>query len=169
MDLGPKLVGRSSTPDRDLYLAQIQDVVEWPHRIEEPKPHFVVFLAMDATVVPDERISSFATRLLEQGMAYVCAWGPGCARVHNVFDLADIDRDAWAEDKHVMSTWHDDEDLDEALWFAVFSAWPADAYGESCRSVLAIVVGHPEWAEHVEGRFADADRFNDEILEREPD
>ncbi len=58
-------------------------------------------------------ISRVAEVLLGSGGVYFCTWGNGCERVH---DIIEVDPDP-ADDSVVMTTWHDDETLDEALWF----------------------------------------------------
>src|SRR6266545_3152384 len=167
MEVSPELVGRSTAPTRDLYFAQLQDVGEWPEQIDEPTPHFVV-LAMDARAVESDRIASFANRLIAQGMVYLCAWGPACERVHDIFDEVDIERGSTG-DAFLMTTWHEVEELDDALWFALFATNPGEDYIDTCRAVLAVVIDHPEWGEQVKARLADVDRFNNEVLAGESD
>ena len=167
-DLRPLLLGRSTAPDRDLYLARLDDVQHWPETIDEPKPHFVVFLAMDASAVEANRLATFSRKLIAQGMVYLCVWGPDCERVHDVFDAESIERGETDED-FLMTTSHDDEELDDALWFALFSTLPSEDYIETCGALIAVVVDDAEWGEHVETSLADVNRFNDEVLAREPD
>ena len=58
---------------------------------------------------------------MESGCLYVVAWGAECEVWHDtvdetsleMFDFADI-----PDDKFVMTTWHTDEPLAEAMWFA---------------------------------------------------
>ena len=40
-----------------------------------------------------------------------------------------------------MTTWHDQEPLDEALWFFLRSAFPAEHYASSCRSGVVLIIG----------------------------
>jgi hypothetical protein len=42
-----------------------------------------------------------------------------------------------------MASWHENEPLDEAIWFFLNSTFPDDEVFESCKSGLALVVGHP--------------------------
>jgi hypothetical protein len=44
----------------------------------------------------------------------------------------------------IMTTWHEKDSLDEALWFFLTTAWPDDAYSDNCKSSLAIVVGNSD-------------------------
>ena len=151
--------------DRSLYFAVVRNVDEWPERLVAPQAHFGVLLVMDASAVQDERLSALARKLLDQGMAYFCGWGPGCSRVHDVVDMEIVQRDL-PESADVMTTWHENEDLDDALWFAAFAA-PADDYTETCRAVLAIVVDQPEWSARVEADLRNFEAFNDRVLSRD--
>jgi hypothetical protein len=81
--------------------------------------HWVLFLAMDARPMSTNEISDIANWALDQGAVYVCVWGPDCERVHDIIDEVLVDRNPDATDEDViMTTWHDDEALNEALWFA---------------------------------------------------
>lgn len=63
-----------------------------------------------------------------------------------------------------MTTWHDDDPLAEAIWFALYNAFPIDTYFDECRSVIAICIGFPKWAAEVRSAFADPKRFSDELF-----
>jgi hypothetical protein len=100
-------------------------------------------------------------------MASLCAWGPDCARVHDAFDAVDAERTS-TDDAYTNTTWHDDEDLDDALWYALVADMPPEAYVDSCRAILAIAVGRRDWADRIERAFADSGRFIEEVLARDP-
>jgi hypothetical protein len=159
------LAGHDELHDRALYVARLPDIDEWPATIEKPRPHFIVVLAMDARGIATERLKALARKLTSQGMAELCAWGPECSRVHDAFDLVDPEFTS-TDDAFTGTTWHEDEDLDDALWYALFAALPSEAYVDSCRAILAIV-DRSEWAERIERAFADPKIFNDEVLARE--
>jgi hypothetical protein len=120
---------------------------------------------MDASALEAERMSALARKLLDQGMAYFCGWGPDCSRVHDVVDEEVVQRNL-SEEADVMTTWHDDEDLDDALWFAEFAV-PSDDYIDTCRTVLAIVVDQAEWSARVEADLRDFEAFNARILSQD--
>jgi hypothetical protein len=81
---------------------------------------FTLLLAIDADRYADEELDELASRLRHAGLGYLCAWGPGCARVHRVFDLAFISEElAGIQRPFLMTTDHEGEPLAEALWFAV--------------------------------------------------
>lgn len=83
-----------------------------------PSPHFACLLASDARGAPDTLLLALADHLLERGLAYFCAWGPDCERVHDLVDQAAMLREVRkGQDYPIITTWHADEPLDEALWF----------------------------------------------------
>jgi hypothetical protein len=144
-----------------LYLAHIADVDDWPNELDEPQPHFIVLLAMDATSMDAARVATLAAKLMDQGMVYLCASGPGCERVHDIFD-GERGRRVETDDAFVVTTWHDDEDLDDALWEAVYAV-PTDDYSATCRAVLAIVVDGADWSERAESAFTDFEAFDKRV------
>jgi hypothetical protein len=152
---------------RQLYLAQLTRLEDWPTELEEPAKPFVVFTAFDAKHLTDDKLLRFARQLLGQGCVYACSWGPEALRLHNAFDDAAINAELAGqpyvdEDDVVMTTSHEDESLDDALWFAVFTAYPA--YDEVA-AVLAI--SEPTWACEIESRLADAEQWSARLLEAE--
>ena len=133
----PRLVGRSSAPDRDLYVAVIDDVREWPSEIEEPQPPFVALTALDTSGADAGDLAVFAETLIEQGCRHTVAWGADANRLDLAFDLASIDREErGASTVEHLPTDVVDGSLDEALWHAVFLAFPD--FGEY-GSVLVVV------------------------------
>jgi hypothetical protein len=169
----PEFIGESMY-GRPLYLSTLSDLSEWPSKLEEPKPYFVLFLALDASELADEVVTAFAEKLAAQGVGYVCAWGPECSHVHDLFDLAtyvdneELRREAEENDTTIMTSWHADEDLDDALHFAVFNAHPDDYYSHGSNALLAVVVDSPNWADQVRRRLGDTNTLSDDVLAREP-
>lgn len=84
------------------------------------------------------------------GLAYLCAWGPDCERVHDIFDEEDLAR-GLERGTHdvIMTTWHNDESLEEALWFFVHSASPADGYVHGCADWVIAPIANPVWEQEV--------------------
>lgn len=152
-------VGHSEAPDRDLYIAEVADLAVWPEAFAEPAGEFVAFAAFDATNVSSDDLGGFAAKLVRQGCVYLCAWGPGCERMHDAVDLADIN--ANGPEGTVMTTWHDDEPLDEALYFALFTALTEPEPS----AVLALTA--PTWSAKVERRLRDSEGLRRELLAME--
>ena len=105
-------------------------------------------------------ISRIAELLIRAGCAYVVAWGEGCERVHDIFDenLVELELgldpshpeseptpgpNPFAAYLHVMTTWHADEPLDEALDFMLHATLPAEEFEATCGSSVVIAIGQP--------------------------
>lgn len=79
-----------------------------------------------AVIVSEEEVTQdwrnrIAEWLLKSGCLYVVAWGVECEDWHDTVDwtnLEEFDFGDIPDDRFVMTTWHADEPLSEALWFA---------------------------------------------------
>jgi hypothetical protein len=72
--------------------------------------------------------------------------------------------------RYIYTSSHEDEELVDALWFAVRSERPSEGYLAGWRSVLTVVVGHhPEWAAPIERWLADLDLLDREAVEKDDD
>jgi len=141
---------------RDLFLMTLQSWDDWPAELNLPSKHFCLLLAGDAKSASDDTIGRFADAALDDGCVYLCAWGPDCDRVHDLFDTKIVDRELAGETRNalaVMTTSHGRETLDEAIEFLTSAAWPDDAFAETCRSALVAVVGNSGRVESIRDRF----------------
>ena len=125
----------------------------WPSSLELPSKHFRLFVAADTTRVTTDELSDFAKAALNAGMVYFCAWGSGCERFHDIVDWAVVEDDLGerrfagsTSNDTVMTTWHEDDSLEEALDFFARLAIPSDGYASGSSYWLALSVGNPEWA-----------------------
>lgn len=89
----------------------------------------------------------------------MCAWGATCSSWDCAFDYAVViprmDNSHEFDypddfDHHVMTTWHENDSLDNARWFFMFVAQPSEGFGPACRSCLAIAIGGQEFGSMVE-------------------
>ncbi|HWG22174.1 MAG TPA: hypothetical protein VG225_16715 [Terracidiphilus sp.] len=111
--------------------------------LETVSPRFVLLLAMDATSIANDQLRDLAHRLIGRGLAYLCAWGPDCKRVHDQFDF---ERDPNETDgRVVMTTWHDNEPLAETAWEFTNCAYPAEEFEADCTDWVAIAVDNADW------------------------
>jgi len=133
-------MGLDSIHGRPLFLTTLTDSWQWT---DEPTlDRFVLFIGADASAARDEEIATYAQASVACGCAYVCCWGSDCERVHDLFDRA-------ALDQMVYSTWHDDERLAEAMYFAAFLTHlePDEVDGADVAVLFAV---QPPW--HTEAR-----------------
>ena len=87
-------------------------------------------------------------------MVYFCGWGPGCERFHDIVDEIIVGDEVVGRNRFkpptthdaVMTTWHDDDTLEQALDFFATCAVPSDGNIEHSDYRLVVCIGHPEWA-----------------------
>jgi hypothetical protein len=135
-----------AAPPRTLFLTSAHGLDQLPAAVNPTSPHFALFVACDATRAENFLVFSVADQLMSKGLAYLCVWGPGCERVHDLFDEQRFSRNENETIENViMTTWHSKETLPEALHFFTHWAYPAASFEESCRNWIAASVGNPEW------------------------
>jgi hypothetical protein len=126
----------------------------WPSTVQLPSKRFRLLVAADMTNLDAEVVSSFASAALSCGMAYFCAWGPDCERLHDIFDEV-IVKDELGERRFsgptandvIFTTWHSKDSLNEALDFFATCAVPTDGFLADSDFRLAICAGNTRWAE----------------------
>ena len=134
-------VGHDRISGRDLLFLRVSEP-ESLSVFQAPSPHCVCLLVWESVRSSVETVSHVAEQLLGSGCVYLCAWGRGCERVHDIFDEILVGTNSGPADASVvMTTWHADESLEEALGFFLRSAFPDERYQDSCRSGIVIVLG----------------------------
>lgn len=141
-------------------VVRIDELIE----LKYPSKYFTLLLAADFRKIENDLIIEIAKKLIYKGLAYICTWGPECKNAHGAFDIANV---LWEEENgkkfHVMSTWHDDESLEEALWFCIFNATVDDEYWDHC-STIAVAINEKNWTETIDFSLTDVSAFDDRIV-----
>ena len=156
--------GINPTPECPLFSEVVADFAALEH-VVLPSAHTVLFIAGDALTVHNDTIARVAERLLASGLIYVCVWGPGCERVHGIFDAIHVGDGSTEPRFTLMSTWHSDEPLEEAIWFFIECAFPLDNEIETT-SYLAVTVGSADWAATVDHALSDLPAFKSRRFDR---
>ncbi len=89
-----------------------------PNQKEAP-PVKVVVIA-EADVAPDWQ-RSVSDWIVRSGCFYMMAWGAGCSSWDDAVDMANLQRFDFGdvpEDQFVITTWHEDELLQEVFWYS---------------------------------------------------
>ena len=98
-----------------LHLVPGSTLPEYPAKLPSA---VVVIIEADVTYEWRDEVSRW---LVDNGCYYMMAWGQDCALWDDSVDYAileDFNYDDIPEDRYVWTTWHDDESLEEVLWFA---------------------------------------------------
>lgn len=85
---------------------------------------FKVVILCEMAVTADWQ-SAVSDYMVRSGCLYMMAWGIECSSWDDAFDWANIfqfDLKDVPEDKSVMTTWHEDETIEEAFHFCKFHA-----------------------------------------------
>lgn len=97
---------------------------ELPPASDGPRRPFLALVVIRDEVTPEWQWA-ISKWLVAAGCLYMCAWGPGCSSWDDSVDYANLEAFSYGEipeDRFVMTTWHDGEPLEEALWFAKYAA-----------------------------------------------
>ena len=154
-----------SLTHRRLFSIDIASTGDLP-RLNLPAGNFACLLAWDARGVSADTVSAFVEPLLRAGASYFVCWGPDCERVHDIIDEVVSHPDAdfgVPEQSCIMTTWHDSESLQEALWFFLVSSCPDEHYQDSTHVALAIAIGSPAWGAELTKALDDPREFGQRI------
>ncbi|HMS84314.1 MAG TPA: hypothetical protein PKD12_11735 [Nitrospira sp.] len=157
--------GRQKSSGREILSLAVPYIERLPQSLGSNSQHCVLFLAADATSLADDKLFSLVNWVVDQGAVYVCVWGPGCERVHDVIDETIVEASVKlgqmeTDETIIITTWYDDESLEEALWFVLNNAIPASAYFESCSAVVAVSIGNEQWGTRISAYFSDPERLS---------
>jgi hypothetical protein len=141
---------------KELYLCAANTIGELSEKIKTTSRSFGLFLAFNAETLKDDEILQSAGNLVEMGLAYLCAWGPDCERVHDLFDIAAGPKnDKLSGDDVIMTSWHARDTLVEALWFFVHAAFPTQCFEMSCTDWIIAPIGNPEWEKEIRDKIGE--------------
>jgi hypothetical protein len=140
--------------------------LKWPASLRMPSKRFRLFVAADISDLSASTVADFALAALCSGMVYFCAWGRDCEKFHDIVDEV-IAKDDTAErrftgptvDDVVMTTWHENQSLEEALDFFATCTVPTDGFMPDSSFRLAICVGNLAWAATVKQFLESAEFF----------
>lgn len=85
---------------------------------------FRAVVVIEAPVTPDWR-ASVSKWLVESGCLYMMAWGPDCSLWDDSVDYANLDEFEYGDipdDRFVMTTWHNNEPVEEVFWLCEHTA-----------------------------------------------
>lgn len=161
-------VGFEAFSERELFVIEVARLDEVPPDFVLPSRYFACLLVCDTTTISETEVADLARRILEAGCVYIFCWGPGCERVHDLFDQADLE--LRPDGPFAMSTCHSKEALSKALWFFLYCTFPDEVYFDQRQVGVGIIIGSKEWADEVRVALSLPEEFGSRLLssEREP-
>ena len=165
-------VGFDPLTERELYSLSIDRLDEIPESINLSSEHFACFIAWDSESTSVDEISKLVEVLIKNGGAYFCSWGNDCQRVHDIIDGIDAypyNNIGSPEDSVIMTSWHENESIDEALYYFLTFTSPDEFYESSMNSSLAISIGSKEWSNVIDSALMNPTIFRENIEAKEVD
>jgi hypothetical protein len=167
-DFPMRSFGKSQLTEIEVFSLHAASLTEASAELVLTTKYLTALIVCDSDQFSVDEISNFAKALLEKGAVYLCFWGKGCERFHDMVDEVEVEMETLGKscparhDGTLMTTWHNDESLDQALWFLLSCAWPLDNEIESC-STVDITIGNESWANSVASRLGNMEQFRKEI------
>jgi hypothetical protein len=154
----------SSSPLPTIEVFAIDSIDQLADRLPRRRRYFTLLLAWDRPEIDQQNLIDLFRPLVDRGLAYLCAWGSHCETVHDAVDSCVVEKelDAGESDCLLMTTWHADEPLKEAVWFFKMLAVPSEnhVFGDFDR--FAVSVGNPNWGNEIEQALAQIERSHAE-------
>ena len=142
-------------PEKVIYLCPSDTIENVADKTAPSSANFGLLVAMNAQNVTDESILKGAKKLLSKGLACLCAWGPDCKRVHNLFDIAAQEiNDKLSGDDAIMTTWQPDESIEEALWFFIHCEFVTEKFTKTCKDWIIAPIANSEWEQLIRSKTA---------------
>jgi len=151
-------MGETMINRQGFVILNLPDFQSFPTLFGLSVPHFVVFLAADFTGVEPVTIADLGARLVRHGCVYFCIWGQDCERAHDIIDESCI-----AIEPVIMTTWHSDESLDQALWLFAFNAYPDETYMNAATGKVAICIGNNRWYRSIQDRLLNLEKLDYDV------
>jgi hypothetical protein len=150
-------------PEQNLYLCPADSIKDLADKTAGSQANFGLFVAMNAIGVEDDSILQGAKKLLSQGLACLCTWGPDCERVHDLFDIAarEINSQLSGDDV-IMTSWHSDESMGEALWYFVNAAFVTEKFEKTCKDWIIAPISNLEWEQQIPTTIAQMNTISED-------
>ena len=159
----PVHVADDQTTRKRFHTLHLASLDQWPATLTGVAPRFGLLLACDAVRAAPGAVADVAEKAIASGVGYVVAWGPGCEEVHDAFDEAYALRKLEQPDlSPIVTTWHADDGLDEALWYFADVAQIPER--DEPTDWLAVAVGCPAWDDHIRQRLAGLASLRSSVL-----
>ena len=152
--------GHDSARGRQLIVYHLPSVQSVPDSLGANSKYFVAMLVCNSQDLSTDDIASTARKLINNGCTYFCSWGDDCERVHDIFDEEWIENgfDITSDDT-VMTTWHDNETLEEFIEFSLLHTQPTSKFQNDCNTLIAIVIDDAGHASTIQSAFEYPERF----------
>jgi hypothetical protein len=137
----------------DVRAIAVESLEHLPQCLPHARQYFSLLLAWHGPEHLNAGQSVAIKELVDCGLIYFCAWGENCESVHDAVDHCDIHR-LQKVDHIIMTTWHKDETLEEAMFFFQDCVCPAEPLQDMPYDRFAVSVGRPDWYQRMAQYFS---------------
>lgn len=138
---------------RKIELFGAQKLDELPALLGGQAAPFILFLGTGTTPLAESALVRLFGQVIQRGCVYACCWGPQAAYLETCFDQAEAMVHPGAKSV-VMTTNHEIDSLEDAIWFAVHAAYPDDDYEDGWERLVVVTVGNEDWRRRAEKYLA---------------
>jgi hypothetical protein len=160
-----KYIGKDDLTKRELYLLSLNSSFDIPKVIQLPSEHFACFIAWNSKNNSIQEISDLIETLIKNGAAYFCIWGNDCERVEEICD--EIDSLNSPDDSVIMTTSHQNDSIEDALYFFLTLSYPHKYYETTLNSSLAISISNNNYFKIIQDAISNPKLLRDKIEEKE--
>ena len=137
---------------RPFAVIDVPSLAGWPEQVPFQGQRFSLLLVLDETDLRaegSEGWSRFEDLVISQGIAYFSAWGPQCEVAHDLMDEILIANEVIRKQPKpfFMTSWHEDESLEDALFFLRHCAICLEHQDVDNAPGLVAVIDAPELAQ----------------------
>jgi hypothetical protein len=93
-----------------------------PPQVDRSPNRTVVIIEQDVTAEWQAEVSKW---IVDSGCLYMMAWGQDCLSWDDSVDYANLDEFDYGDipdDRFVMTTWHNNEPIEEVFWYCRYAA-----------------------------------------------
>jgi len=139
---------------RKIFLINVSKFKDFDFKKLPQLSEYFTLLIINSDEVTTEDYSKNVDELINSGLAYLCAWGKDCEKIHDIFDevavMMEIEQQIDPNDDSViMTTWHQDQTIKEALFYFLFNTAPTEKYYSDCKISLVLTIGDSNKSENV--------------------
>jgi hypothetical protein len=139
---------------RDLILIQVKKIEDFDlKKLTQLSKYFILLIVNNSEVIVNH-YGKKAKELINSGLAYLCACGIDCEKIHDIFDeenvRMEIDQEIETdEDNVIMTTWHQDESIKESLFYFLYNTATTEKYYSDCKTSLVLTIGDSNESENI--------------------
>jgi hypothetical protein len=164
-----KFVTKHPFSKKNLYILYLDDLTL---NIDLSKMrYFIALLVENINNINLESVNTFITKLLDDGMVYLCTWGKNCELIHDITDeIMSIPGNSSkyliddSNDDTIMTTWHKNEKMEEALWYTLYNAYPTNGFFDSTENIIIMVIDDKDLQEKVYKYLNNLNSLNENVL-----